>query len=173
VQKKAFSRPHGVAFHSSQSGGLEIEMTLSEYVSQLKDKRVAVLGIGISNTPLLRLLAEGGCDVTACDRRSFQDLGALAEELGALGVKLCLGSDYLKDVRADVVFRTPGILPINEDLVRIARSGAVITSEMEAFFSLCPCRTVAITGSDGKTTTSSIRAKTRPKLARVTTMRRA
>ncbi|NCC69146.1 MAG: hypothetical protein EOM14_13325, partial [Clostridia bacterium] len=70
-----------------------------------------------------------------------------------------LGDDYLENLNFDVIFRTPGLLPTDPNLVAAREKGAVITSEMEAFFALCPCKTIAITGSDGKTTTSSIIAE--------------
>lgn len=129
-------------------------MTLNEYVSNLKDKKIAVVGIGVSNLPLIRLLASSGCDVTACDKRGETELGALYEELGSMGVKFKLGESYISDMDFDVIFRTPGLHPMYLDEAKAA--GAVVTSEMEVFFALCPCRIIAITGSDGKTTTSTL-----------------
>ncbi len=131
-------------------------MSLDEYVQALKGKSIAVVGIGISNRPLIELLLENGCDVTACDRRSFEELGEEGVKLKAMGAKFHLGEDYLEGLEQDVIFRTPGLMPFDEHLQKAKENGSVITSEMEAFFSLCPCRTVAITGSDGKTTTSTI-----------------
>ena len=129
-------------------------MTLNEYVYGLKNKSVAVIGIGVSNLPLIRLLAGEGCDVTACDKRSAEALGELYDELSALGVKFKLGEDYLSELDFDVIFRTPGLHPMFLDKARA--QGSIVTSEMEAFFALCPCRIIAITGSDGKTTTSTL-----------------
>ena len=86
-------------------------MTLQEYLDTLKGKTVAVIGIGVSNTPLLRMLLRAGIDVTACDKRRREDLGELAEELESLGARLQLGEDYLKGLRQDVIFRTPGLRP--------------------------------------------------------------
>ena len=132
-------------------------MTLDEYIARLKGKRIAVIGVGVSNLPLLRLLARSGCDVTAHDRRDAGQFGALYQELEALGVRFSLGTQYLEHLDYDVVFRTPGLHP--EKLRASVRPDTVITSEMEAFFTVCPCRTIAITGSDGKTTTSTLIAK--------------
>ena len=134
-------------------------MTLNDYVLSLKNKRVAVIGIGVSNTPLIRLLLSYGCDVTACDARSFEQMGQEAMDLICLGAKLKLGEKYLEGLDHDVIFRTPGLMPFDEHLVKAAEQGSVITSEMEVFLSLCPCPVFAITGSDGKTTTSSIVAE--------------
>ena len=129
-------------------------MTLNEYVSKLKDKRIAVVGLGVSNLPLIRLLVEGECDVTACDKRSAEEMGDVYTELASLGVNFKLGEDYIKDLDFDVIFRTPGLHPMHLDYTR--ERGALVTGEMEAFFSLCPCKIIAITGSDGKTTTSTL-----------------
>jgi len=129
-------------------------LTLNEYVNKLKDKKIAVVGIGISNLPLIRLLAGEGCDITACDKRTEGELGGLYAELGAMGVKFKLGPDYITDLDFDMIFRTPGLHPMHLDYTK--ERGTIVTSEMEAFFSLCPCRIIAITGSDGKTTTSTL-----------------
>ena len=131
-------------------------MNLNEYVQSIKDKRICVIGIGVSNEPLIKLLASSGCNVTACDKRSFGEMGMDALSLINLGVKLRLGEDYLEDLDYDVIFRTPGLMPFDEHLEKARAKGSVITSEMEVFFQLCPCRVIAITGSDGKTTTTTI-----------------
>lgn len=134
-------------------------MTLNDYILSIKDKRIAVIGIGVSNTPLIRLLLSYGCDVTACDARGLEKMGEEAFELIRLGAKLKLGERYLEGLDHDVIFRTPGLMPFDEHLVKAAEQGSIITSEMEVFLSLCPCKVFAITGSDGKTTTSSIIAE--------------
>lgn len=134
-------------------------MTLNEYIDNLRGKRVAVVGIGVSNTPLIECLLAGGCSVTACDRRTREQLGEAAARLESMGAVLRLGPDYLRDLDFDVIFRTPGVHPYKPELMAARERGCIITSEMEAFFSLCPCRTIAVTGSDGKTTTCSIIAE--------------
>ena len=131
-------------------------MTLQEFVDSLKNKRIAVLGIGVSNTPLIELLAQNGCDVTACDKRNLEQMGELGQKLQALGVKLKLGEDYLEDLDQDVIFRTPGLMPFDPHLEAAKARGSLITSEMEVFLQLCPCKVIAVTGSDGKTTTTTI-----------------
>ena len=131
-------------------------LTLREYVDSIKDKRIAVIGIGVSNTPLIELLLNNGCDVTACDKRSFLDLGETGVRLEALGCKWKLGEDYLKDLDHDIIFRTPGLMPFDPNLEAAKKRGSLLTSEMELFFALCPCRVIAVTGSDGKTTTTTI-----------------
>ncbi|MBR6951583.1 MAG: UDP-N-acetylmuramoyl-L-alanine--D-glutamate ligase [Oscillospiraceae bacterium] len=130
-------------------------MTFQEYIASIRDKRITVIGIGVSNLPLIRRLAADGCRVTACDRRERNALEA-AGELEGLGVTLSLGENYLDDLQADVIFRTPGIRPDLPPIAKAVEKGAVLTSEMEAFFEVCPCRIVAVTGSDGKTTTTTL-----------------
>ena len=130
-----------------------------KYVETIKDKHIAVVGLGVSNTPLIRLLANAGCRVTACDKKSAADMGALADELTNLGVTLRLGESYLDGLEADIVFRSPGIRPDAPDLLGVLSKGAVLSSEMEVFFKLCPCPIIGVTGSDGKTTTTTIIAK--------------
>ena len=134
-------------------------MTFSDYIDYLRGKRIGVIGFGVSNQPLVRVLLQNGCDVTVCDRRERAQLGAPGDEAAAQGAKFALGADYLEHLDFDVIFRTPGVLPIVPQLRKAAQNGAILTSEMEAFCNLCPCRILAITGSDGKTTTSTITAE--------------
>ena len=134
-------------------------MTLQDYINSLKNKSVAVIGIGVSNTPLIRRLCREGIDVTACDKRTAEELGDLAAELTALGAKLQLGVDYLDHLTQDVIFRTPGLRHDVPQLKAAVERGATLTSEMEVFFEVCPCPIIAVTGSDGKTTTTTIIAK--------------
>ena len=131
-------------------------MNLYEYIESIKDKRIAVVGIGVSNTPWIELLLQNGCRVTACDQRSAEQMGEEGERLTALGAELKLGKDYLEGLDQDIIFRTPGLLPFDEHLEAARARGSLVTSEMEVFFSLCPCRIIAVTGSDGKTTTTTI-----------------
>ena len=133
-----------------------IGLTLQEYVDSIKEKSIAVIGVGVSNTPLIELLLHNGCDVTACDRRSLKDLGETGEKLAAMGCKFRLGEDYLENLTEDLIFRTPGLMPFDPHLEAAKARGSVLTSEMELFFALCPCRILAVTGSDGKTTTTTI-----------------
>ena len=134
-------------------------MTLREYVDSIRNKRVAVIGIGVSNTPLLDMLLAEGIRVTACDKRTREQMGQQAEELERRGCTLHLGEDYLKGLDADVIFRTPGLRPDVTELAACVAHGADLTSEMEVFFHVCPCPIIAVTGSDGKTTTTTIIAE--------------
>lgn len=134
-------------------------MNFEEYFTSLQGKTVAVIGIGVSNQPLIQLLLERGISVTACDRKDRAALGALAEELETQGAVLRLGEDYLKDLHEDVIFRTPGMRPDLPELCAAVERGSLLTSEMEVFLEVCPCPLIGVTGSDGKTTTTTIIAK--------------
>ena len=132
-------------------------MTFEEYLTSLQDKTVAVIGIGVSHQPLIELLLSRGIAVTACDKKAA--LGELADRLEAQGAKLRLGPDYLKGLDQDVIFRTPGMRPDLPELTAAVERGSQLTSEMEVFFQVCPCTKIAVTGSDGKTTTTTIIAE--------------
>ena len=134
-------------------------MDLQQYLHSIRNRRVAVIGIGVSNTPLVELLCAAGISVTACDRKERAQLGALADRLEAAGTALSLGEHYLDDLSADIIFRTPGMRPDIPALDAARKRGSIITSEMEVFFRLCPCRIIGITGSDGKTTTTTLIAE--------------
>jgi len=132
---------------------------LSGYINELKSKRVAVIGAGISNTPLIGLLLEADVETTVCDKRTREELGEIAIRFEEKGAKLRLGDEYLSELDEDVIFRTPGLMPTNPAIQKAVAQGATLTSEMEAFFDICPCKIIAVTGSDGKTTTTSIIAE--------------
>ena len=126
------------------------------YFTSLKGKKIAVLGLGVSNRPLVRLLLEFGCDVVGCDRTPREKLDAEVLELETMGCRLHVGEDYLEGVEADVLFRTPGMHPAHPAIQTLVAKGAQVTSEMEVFFEVCPCTLIAVTGSDGKTTTTTL-----------------
>lgn len=92
-------------------------------------------------------------------QRSPEEMGEEGKRLLALGARLKLGEDYLEELDQDIIFRTPGLMPFDRHLEAARERGSLITSEMEVFFALCPCRSIAVTGSDGKTTTTSIIAE--------------
>lgn len=136
-----------------------METAFDLYFASLRGKEVAVLGLGVSNRPLVRLLLSFGCRVTGCDRTPREKLDPEILELEKLGCTLSVGDGYLEDIHADLVFRTPGMHPGNPALESLRRQGAQITSEMEVFFEVCPCTILAVTGSDGKTTTTTLIAE--------------
>ena len=136
-----------------------MQTAFDRYFTSLQGQRIVVLGLGVSNRPLVRLLLGYGCNVTGCDRTPREKLDAEVLELEAMGCKLKVGEDYLDNLEADIVFRTPGMHPDIPALRQLRESGAQVTSEMEVFFKLCPCQLIAVTGSDGKTTTTTLIAE--------------
>ena len=138
---------------------VNVNTQFDSYFKALRGKKILVLGLGVSNRPLVRLLLEYGCEVTGCDKTARENLDAEVLELENKGCELSLGEGYLDGLAADVVFRTPGMHPQNPALQQLRNAGAEITSEMEVFFECCPCKILAVTGSDGKTTTTTLIAK--------------
>ena len=129
---------------------------LTEKLKSWNGRKIAVLGLGVSNRPLVRLLLEAGCHVTGCDRTPRENLDQEVLDLEIQGCVLKVGEGYLDGLEADLVFRTPGMHPNNPALVALREGGAEVTSEMEIFFECCPCTILAVTGSDGKTTTTTL-----------------
>ena len=134
-------------------------MSLKEYLSSLQGKRAAVVGAGLSNRPLIALLADAGIDTAVYDKAESAALGEFYDTYSARGVKFHLGENYLDGLSGDVIFRTPSFLPFQPVLAKAVENGAELTSEMEVFFALCPCPIIAVTGSDGKTTTTTLIAR--------------
>lgn len=131
-------------------------MDATAFFKSIEGRRVAFCGIGRSHMPLMELFKSHGATVSARDRRSFQELGENGQILRDLGVELILGKDYLHDLTEDIIFRTPGMRFHLPELEAARQRGQTVTSEMEVFFKLCPCKIYAVTGSDGKTTTTTI-----------------
>ena len=123
------------------------------------NKKVCVIGMGVSNTPLVEWLLAHGAIVTARDKKSYDELNDKAKALIDSGVKLISGEDYLADIEDDYIFRTPGLRYDAPELAAAVEKGSILTSEMELFFELCPAHIVAVTGSDGKTTTTTLISK--------------
>ena len=134
-------------------------MDFKQFFSQIKGKKIAMCGIGISNTPLILSFLKQGARVIACDRRERGQIGPICDELEAAGAKLKLGEGYLDNLEVDIIFRTPGMNFHLAELERARKRGIAVTSEMEVFFDLCPATIFAVTGSDGKTTTTTLIAK--------------
>lgn len=131
--------------------------SIKHFFETMQQSRVAFIGTGVTNGDIIRLFRKKNIDVTLLDRKTPEKLGKVYEEFQALGVKFCLGDSYLDTLTDyDVVFRSPGMYYHNEKLQEARKKGVVITSEMEAFFALCPCKIYAVTGSDGKTTTTTL-----------------
>jgi len=124
------------------------------YFKALKGKRIAVVGYGVSNRPLIPFLLDAGANVTVYDKKNAVELGPAALADQALGVSFVGGEGYLERAEGDVLFRSPGIHP-----ARLAGKAGLLTSEAEAFFEVAPCPIIGITGSDGKSTTTTLISK--------------
>ena len=133
-----------------------MDSRVKAFFDSVKGKRVTFCGVGVSNAPLVEMFGKKGAIVTVCDRRSREQLGELGDRFERQGVTLCLGDGYLDHLDADIIFRTPGMRFYMPELTRARRDGMAVTSELEVFFDLCPCPIYAVTGSDGKTTTTTI-----------------
>lgn len=133
-----------------------MENNIKKFFESVSGKTVAFCGIGGSNLPLIKLFKKYGANVLACDKRERELLGENADKAVEYGAELHLGEDYLKNLNADIIFRTPGMRYYMDELVEARKNGTAVTSEMEVFFDLCPCKIIAVTGSDGKTTTTTI-----------------
>ncbi len=132
------------------------------FLEYLKDKKVAFVGMGVANTPCAKWLASYAIDVYACDKRDRAYIGEdVCNELEAAGVVFSLGDNYLDILpKMDIVFRSNGILPFQNSWIgECIKRGQIVTSEMEVFFSFCPAKIIAVTGSNGKTTTTTIISK--------------
>ncbi len=131
---------------------------VSEFNKKINGLPVTVIGIGVSNLPLIRFLIERGAKVTAHDKRTAEQLGETYAELQKMGVRMVLGEGYLDKIGGDIkmIFKTPGVRYDNPAILEAIERGAELTSEMELFFELCPADIIAVTGSDGKTTTTSL-----------------
>ena len=131
-------------------------MNLLEWMQYIRGKRCAVVGLGISNRPLIGFLLMRGAIVCARDKKTREEIGEYADEIEKKGAILKLGEDYLEDLDEEIIFRSPGMRPDIPAFAKAVANGAVLTSEMELFFELTPATVIGITGSDGKTTSTTL-----------------
>lgn len=132
-------------------------MNINVFFAELKSKKVGIIGLGVSHTDLVSFLLKRDIDVTILDKREKSSIGEDYDKLSNQGAKFILGEKYLEDLsKFDVIFRTPGMYYLSKELTKARENGVIVTSEMEVFFDLCPCKTYALTGSDGKTTTTTL-----------------
>ena len=131
---------------------------LEEFKEYIKGKYVAIMGMGVSNTPLIRYLMDLDANITVFDKKTEDELGkSLMEEYVLQGVQFSLGENYLDNLHGyDVIFRSPGIRPDIPPIQKEVERGAILTSEIEKLIELCPSKVIGVTGSDGKTTTTTL-----------------
>ncbi len=132
-----------------------------EFIDKIRNKSIMVCGLGKSNLPLLNMLTESGITLTAYDRRPESKLTSsiISNLKSNSNIVLRAGDETVWNEIYDVIIRTPGISFLSENISKMRKRGTVVTSEMEIFFELCPCPIIGITGSDGKTTTTTIISK--------------
>lgn len=131
---------------------------LENFKKFIKGKYVAIMGMGVSNTPLIKYLMDLDANITVFDKKTEDELGkSLIEEYLLQGVQFSLGEDYLNNLHGyDVIFRSPGIRPDIPPIQKEIDRGAMLTSEIEQLIELCPAKVIGVTGSDGKTTTTTL-----------------
>lgn len=131
---------------------------LQEFNQYLKNRKVAILGLDISHLPLISYMNQIGAVVTVFDDRTIEELPRQSSEtLGRYQMESFIGKDNLSHLENfDIIFRLPSILPTKEELQAETNRGAIVTSEIEMFMEMCPCKMIGVTGSDGKTTTATM-----------------
>ena len=134
---------------------------IEAFYRSLRGRRVAFIGTGVTNQQCIELFSRCGAEITLCDKKpDLEAFGPYAERLRGLNIRYSLGERYLDGLAGqEMIMRTPGFEYYTPQLVAAREAGVECTSEMELFFRLCPCKTVAVTGSDGKTTTTTLIAK--------------
>lgn len=134
---------------------------LEEFEKNIKNKKVAVIGVGVSNIPLIDYLYEKQAIVTIFDNKEAEKIPKeISEKIKKYNFEFYFGSRSLDNLhRYDIIFRSPSCLPTKPELVREKERGAIITTEIEQLIKMAPCKVIGITGSDGKTTTTTLTAK--------------
>lgn len=136
-----------------------MKQSIASFFDSIRGKRIALIGMGRSHMPLIPLFTKYGATVIACDKRDEDALSETAVQAKKDGAILSVGEHYLDGLDVDIALRTPGMRFNCDELNALRDKGVVISSEMEIFFDICPCRIFAVTGSDGKTTTTSVIAE--------------
>lgn len=135
-----------------------INEKLEKFNSNTKNKKIAIIGLGISNTPLIEYFKNNGSYVTVFDERTKEEMGEeIINKLEKENVIYYLGKNCLDHlVGYDYIFRSPSIRPDKEEIVKEVERGAILTSEIEKVIELTPSTVIGVTGSDGKTTTTTL-----------------
>jgi len=128
---------------------------LEDFNNKLKTSNIAIIGLGVSNVPLLYYLHDSGCNVTVFNTKKLDE--ELILKIEECGYEYYIGEDVLSNLSGyDIIFRSPSVLPTRSEIVKAKEEGSYITSEVREVLNLCPCKVVGITGSDGKTTTTTL-----------------
>ena len=135
-----------------------INTKLEEFNNYLRGKKVAIIGIGVSNIPLIEYFHDLKSEVTVFDNKEIDDIDkTVVDKIVNFGMSFSFGKNYLEKLSGfDIIFRSPSCLPNLPELVKEAERGSIVTTEVEMVLELAPCRTIGVTGSDGKTTTTTL-----------------
>ena len=131
---------------------------LESFEKNLRNQKVAVIGLGVSNIPLIDYLNEKQAKVTVFDDREENKLSIdIVNKVKQYGFKYFLGKENLENLKGfDLIFRSPSCLPTKPELLAEKKRGAIVTTEIEQLMKIAPCKIIGITGSDGKTTTTTL-----------------
>lgn len=131
---------------------------LLEFNEFLKGRKVAVIGLGVSNRPLIEYLHKYKANVTVFDKREIDDIDKdIMDKVVMYDMEFSLGKNYLSKLQGfELIFRSPSCLPTIPEIQSEIIRGAIVTTEIEMLIELCPGKVIGITGSDGKTTTTSL-----------------
>lgn len=135
-----------------------INEKLNEFNDYIRFRKIAIIGLGVSNLPLMEYLYEKKANVTVFDERDIDSISKdIMDKITTYGFNFYFGEEALKNLKGfSVIFRSPSCLPTRKELVDEANNGAIITTEVELLMKMCPCKIIGVTGSDGKTTTTSL-----------------
>lgn len=131
---------------------------LEEFNQYIKFRKVAIIGLGVSNLPLLDYMYGKKARVTVFDERNIESISKeVMDKITNYGFEFSLGKNCLEKLKGfDIIFRSPSCLPTRLELQQEEKRGAIVTTEIEMLMKMCPCKIIGITGSDGKTTTTSL-----------------
>ncbi len=137
---------------------LYMNKKLEEFESYLKGKKVAIIGLGVSNLPLLEYMNRLGSRVTIFDNREIEQIPKeFFEKIINYNMQYFFGKDCLNNLKDfDIIFRAPSCMPTKKELVQAKDQGAIVTTEIEMLIEMCPATVIGVTGSDGKTTTTTL-----------------
>lgn len=128
-----------------------------EFLESLKGKRIMVCGIGLSNKQIIKAFHEIGAQIIACDARNESEISPeIMKYLQSENIEYRLGKNYIEKLDCEILIRTPGMGFFSDTINKARKIGIIVTSEMEIFFDFCPCEIIGVTGSDGKTTVTTI-----------------
>ena len=131
---------------------------LIEFENYIINKKVAIIGLGVSNLPLIDYFYNKKSNVTIFDGREIDKIpNDVLDKIKKYKMEIFAGKNYLSDLEGfDLILRSPSCLPTTLELEKEAQRGAIVTTEIELFMKMCPCQIIGITGSDGKTTTTTL-----------------